>query len=195
MRQSMFSLIALGSVLLLSSCATLSKQECLVGNWQTIGYNDGAAGYDSSRLASHTKACAKANVAPDYQAWERGRTIGLRQYCTTSNAYNLGRSGRALNIVCPAAMTNTLQKSNQQGQEYYALSKQLDEDKRLLEKYRIEFDKLQNGEMLDFKNEKEARNRLLFLPAEFRRINRRVDANERQLDLLNRNQSRSFNTP
>lgn len=193
MQRSMLPLSILCGVLLLSSCATLSQQECLVGNWQTIGYNDGAAGYDSSRLAAHTKACAKANVAPDYQAWERGRTIGLKQYCTASNAYNIGRSGRALNNVCPAAMTSLLQTRNQQGQEYYALNKQLDEDKRRLEKYRIEFDKLQSGEMLDFKNEKEARNRLLSLPAEFRRINRRVDATERQLELLNRNQARQFN--
>ena len=60
------SLALLGSIVLLSSCATLSKQECLVGDWQAIGYNDGVAGYQSDRLASHAKACAKASVAPNY---------------------------------------------------------------------------------------------------------------------------------
>lgn len=62
------SLSIFGSILLLSSCATLSKQECVVGDWQTIGYNDGVAGHYADRLASHTKACAKASVAPDPQA-------------------------------------------------------------------------------------------------------------------------------
>ena len=55
--RSSLSLVVLGSMILLSSCATLSKQECLVGDWQAIGYNDGVAGYQSERLASHAKAC------------------------------------------------------------------------------------------------------------------------------------------
>ena len=71
------SLPILGSMFLLS-CATLSKQQCLIGDWQTIGYNDGVAGYFSERLASHSKACAKAHVTPDYLAWERGRKLGLQ---------------------------------------------------------------------------------------------------------------------
>lgn len=179
------SLPIIGSIVLLSSCATLTKEECMVGNWQTIGYNDGVAGYYSDRLASHTKACAKASVAPDYQAWERGRQQGLKQYCTVSNAYNIGKRGRTLNSVCPAAMANTLQKVNQQGKEYYTLSSKLEDDRRLLEKYQSEYSKLRNGEMLDFKDEKEARARLVYLPAEFQRIKRRVNNNESRLDLLN----------
>lgn len=82
-------------------------------------------------------------------------------------------------------MTSTLQKANQQGQEYYTLNSQLAKDKQLLEKYRTEFNKLQSGEMLNFDNEKDARARLLSLPAEFQRISRRVDNTERQLELLN----------
>ena len=64
-RLSAFSLPLLSSIILLAGCATLSKEECTVGNWQMIGYNDGVAGHYPERLASHTKACAKANVAPD----------------------------------------------------------------------------------------------------------------------------------
>lgn len=47
------SVTALSSIYLLSGCATLSKEECMVGDWQTIGYNDGVAGYHSERLTSH----------------------------------------------------------------------------------------------------------------------------------------------
>lgn len=180
------SLPFIASVLLLSGCATLSKQECMVGDWQAIGYNDGVAGYYSERLASHAKACAKASVAPDYQAWERGRQLGLKQYCTVINAYNIGRRGRELNSVCPTAMTNTLQQANKQGREYYTLNSQLNEDRNLLEKYQADYIKLRDGEMLDFKTEKEARARLLSLSAELRRIRYRIDDNEVQLELLNR---------
>lgn len=179
-----------GSIYLLAGCATLSKQECLVGDWQAIGYNDGVAGYHSDRLASHTKACAKASVAPDYQAWERGRKLGLQQYCTINNAYNIGRRGRQLNNVCPITMANTLQSANQKGLDYYALDSQLDKDNRLLDTYQSEFDKLENGDMLDFANEKEARARLLSLSDEIRDTKRRIRTTQQQLDSLN--QSSNF---
>ncbi|ALF59441.1 DUF2799 domain-containing protein [Psychrobacter urativorans] len=175
----------LGSIVLLAGCATLSKEECTVGNWQTIGYNDGVAGYYSDRLAAHAKACAKVGTAPDYQTWERGRQQGLQQYCTTSNAYNIGKRGRDLNSVCPAALANALQQANQQGQRYYNLNKQLTEDKLLLEKHQAEYIKLRDGEMLDFNTEKEARARLLSLPPELQRIRYRIATTEAKLTLEN----------
>jgi len=184
-RQLALGLSVFGSIYLLAGCATLSKQECLIGDWQAIGYNDGVAGYHSDRLASHTKACAKASVAPDYQAWERGRKLGLQQYCTINNAYNIGRRGRQLNNVCPIAMTNTLQAANQKGLDYYTLDSQLDKDNRLLDTYQSEFDKLENGDMLDFSNEKEARARLLSLSDEIRNAKRRIRTTQQQLDSLN----------
>ena len=181
-RQLALGLSIISSVYLLSGCATLSKQECMVGDWQTIGYNDGVAGYRSDRLASHTKACAKAGVAPDYQAWERGRQSGLKQYCTVNNAYNVGRRGRQLNTVCPVANARMLQQANQQGLDYYKLDSQLDEDKRLLDTYQAEFHKLENGDMLDFANEKEARARLLSLSEKIRQTKRRIQSTQKQLD-------------
>lgn len=181
-----FSLpVLIASTLMLSGCATLSKQECVIGNWQSIGYNDGVAGYSSERLAAHSKACAKASVAPDYQAWEHGRQLGLKQYCTTNNAYNSGRGGRKLNNVCPIAIVNTLQTANQRGLDYYALDRQLDKDQRLLKEHQEEFKKLENGEMLDFANEKQARARLLSLGDELRKTKRRIYNTQKQLDSLN----------
>lgn len=177
--------ILFSGIYLLSACATLSKQECMVGDWQAIGYNDGVAGYAADRLASHTKACAKTSVTPNYQLWERGRQLGLKQYCTVTSAYNVGRRGRELNNVCPITIVNTLQSANKKGLDYYALDSQLDKDKRLLEARELEFDKLRNGDMLDFETEKEARARLISLPTELRDIKRRINNIQRKLDVLN----------
>lgn len=183
-RSGVLSLSIMGGVILLSGCATLSKQECLVGNWQAIGYNDGVAGYHSERLAAHAKACAKANITPDYSAWERGRQLGLQQYCTTNNAYNLGRRGRKLNNVCPMTAVNSLQIANQQGLDYYTLERQIEDDNRRLDEYQEELDRLKDGEMLDFDSEKEARKRLLYLSSEQYDIKRRIKRIQRQLDAL-----------
>ncbi len=176
--------LSIASAVLLSSCATLSKEQCMVGDWQAIGYNDGVAGYSSDRLTSHAKACAKASIAPDYQAWERGRQIGLKQYCTVDNAYNVGLRGNTLNNVCPVAIANTLRQRHQQGLEIYTLTKQLEESEKLLEKYQSEYDKLRNGEMLDFATEKEARAYLLSLPLESQKIRHQMNTAERKLALL-----------
>ena len=175
----------LGSIYLLSGCATLSKQECMIGDWQAIGYNDGVAGYHSDRLASHTKACAKASVAPDYQAWARGRQLGLQQYCTVNNAYNVGRRGNRLNNVCPIASATALRQANQSGLNYYTLDSQVAKDKQLLIEYQREFEQLEGGAMLDFANEKEARARLLTLSDDIRNTKRRLKTTKKQLDALN----------
>jgi len=184
MRLTKLIFIVVSSVTLLSSCATLSVEECVVGNWQAIGYNDGVAGYSANRLAAHSKACAKADVAVDFESWERGRQLGLEKYCTVSNAYNIGLRGLELNSVCPAKISRTLQKANQQGREYYRLKKQLSDDKELLDKYEAEYIKLRDGQMLDFENEKEARRYLLSLPNELRRLERQISRTERRLNRL-----------
>ena len=178
-------LVIIGGIYFLSACATLSKQECMIGDWQAIGYNDGVAGYAADRLASHTKACSKVSITPDYQLWERGRQLGLKQYCTVTSAYNIGRRGQKLNNVCPITLANSLQVANQKGLDYYSLYTQLDKDKRLLETTEIEFKKLKNGEMLDFETEKEARARLLSLPIELRDIESRIYNIQKKLALLN----------
>jgi hypothetical protein len=87
-------------------------------------------------------------------------------------------------------MANTLQAANQKGLDYYALDSQLDKDNHLLDTYQSEFDKLENGEMLDFSNEKEARARLLSLSDEIRDTKRRIRTTQQQLDSLN--QSSNF---
>ena len=190
-RLSLFSLAVVATTFSLTSCATLSKEECTVGNWQAIGYNDGVAGHYPDRLASHTKACAKAGVTPDYQAWERGRVLGLKQYCTVDSAYNIGRRGQTMNNVCPAETASQLLRSNQRGLALYKLNSEIDRDNKQLEKYQYEFKKLREGELLHFKNEKDARAYYMRLPSEFRRLSQRITQNEFEIRRLNRLYERS----
>lgn len=159
---------------LLSSCATLSKEECLTGNWEAIGFSDGAAGRSPERLNGHNKACAKAGIAPDYQAWERGRQAGLKQYCTKDNAYQTGKRGYALNAVCPANSVATLQRINADGKAYYDAENQLQQTRRQLEQHQDEYRQLRDGNNLGFKTEKEARNYLLRLPTTIRTEQQRI---------------------
>lgn len=88
----------------MSGCASMSADECAMSDWRTIGFEDGAQGYTADRLGNHRKACAKHGVAPDFDAYQSGRSQGLRQYCQPSRGFNVGASGGRYNGVCPGDM-------------------------------------------------------------------------------------------
>ena len=96
------AVILLAVALILAGCASLSEDECTVADWQMIGAEDGARGLALSRLAAHRKACAKAGVTPDAEAYKRGRQEGLVSFCTYDRGYGEGRRGASQRNVCPA---------------------------------------------------------------------------------------------
>ena len=102
MRKS--SWIVVSAAVALSGCAGMSAEECQLADWETIGYEDGVRGASGQAIASHRKSCAKAGVAPDRVAYERGRASGLETYCRPANGYRVGESGHAYSGVCPAEL-------------------------------------------------------------------------------------------
>lgn len=184
MKPTLIGLALILTTATLSGCASLTKEQCRTGNWQAIGYTDGVAGRYPDRINDHSKACAKAGVTPDYQAWQRGRQEGLIQYCTSSNAYQLGRRGQQLNLVCPSNQSSELQSSNARGLEYHRLSQDISKDKNQLDKYQTQYKQLRDGEMLDFTDEKQARRYLSELPDKMRQLRLRINDNEQRLTQL-----------
>jgi hypothetical protein len=89
------------AALAIAGCATMTKEQCLQGDWRGVGYGDGASGYPMSRIDDHAKACAKTGVTPDASLYAQGRTEGLVRYCTEMNGFSVGRSGGVYYRVCP----------------------------------------------------------------------------------------------
>jgi len=100
---------------LLSSCATLGKDECLNAEWFTIGYEDGARGYPASRIGNHREACAKHGVTPDFARYEEGRQEGLQEYCTPQKGYGLGAAGKRSPDICPKDLEAAFLEGYNQG--------------------------------------------------------------------------------
>jgi hypothetical protein len=90
------------SLCLLSGCATLSKEECLRGEWSTVGYQDGAQGYPAKQFYEHVAACREHGVMPRQEVYLRGREQGLKQYCTVEIGLREGQAVRSYQLVCPA---------------------------------------------------------------------------------------------
>lgn len=139
----LFVFVTLG----LASCASISEETCLRGNWAGIGLTDGAAGRPGTYIQRHAEACAEVGVVPDLAEWRTGRAQGLELYCTPENAYEVGRRGAPLNAVCTGGDQRLLAQANRQGRIYHRISQEIrwlvDENRSL--EYRI--DALLEGEM------------------------------------------------
>lgn len=92
------------ALLLLSSCASMSKEECLTANWLDQGFRDGRSGQPLARIAEHQKACAKVGVVPNDALYFQGRDQGIALYCTAENALVVGREGQPYRNACPAVL-------------------------------------------------------------------------------------------
>lgn len=87
-------------LLMVPSCASLSKADCLYGDWYEIGLRDGLSGVESERFSAYVDTCARYGVRPDSSEYSKGRTKGLESFCTSSVGYSEGRMGRDYRYVC-----------------------------------------------------------------------------------------------
>ena len=117
----------LPALLLLSGCATMNKEECLTVDWQTVGFEDGAAGQPADRIARHRKACAKHGVTPDLVAYQAGRERGLREYCTPENGFRVGERGGDYGGFCPVDLAESFEAAWRDGRELYGLRSRVNE--------------------------------------------------------------------
>lgn len=92
----------LASMVMLINGCTISKKECLQGDWQTIGYKDGRSGHSADIINSYAKSCAKHGTSPDPVAYTAGFNAGIVLYCTPANGYEQGRRINDYVGSCPA---------------------------------------------------------------------------------------------
>ncbi len=92
--------VAIGALLLMAGCASLSDKECRTGNWQAIGQRDGADGWPATRINDHAQACGEYKIVPDALAYERGRVQGLQSYCLPLVGRAKGIDGASYRHVC-----------------------------------------------------------------------------------------------
>ena len=114
------SVLAIG--FLLSSCATMSPEECKAADWREVGQRDGLNGKTLSQLQDRAEDCAKVGVAVNAQAYTLGRDQGLRSYCRLENAVPLGLAGGFYAGVCPPEIDQVFQHRFQIARGVYDLS-------------------------------------------------------------------------
>lgn len=116
---SIFALVA--AAVLLQSCATMSKEECIIADWRAVGERDGANGRSLSYFAEHVDSCKKTTALPDQAAWQEGHAIGARRYCTPENGLRAGNAGKTYHNICPSDLQIDFLPAYQLGRERYNL--------------------------------------------------------------------------
>jgi hypothetical protein len=124
LRLCAFSILFLGSALL-SSCATMSKDECMHADWYIKGLEDATQGYPLNRIGEHSKACARTKITPVMKDYEDGHKKGARLYCLPEKGYSAGRDGSAYNGICPADLENSFLRAYRDGQELFAIQRKI----------------------------------------------------------------------
>lgn len=101
-KSALYAVGALLSLLVLSGCATLSREECLRGDWYAIGVTDGQQGQQFNRIDEHRRACS-GTAAVDEDAYRAGRDAGLASYCTPISGYQVASNDNTYANVCPVS--------------------------------------------------------------------------------------------
>ncbi|MFS2176709.1 gas vesicle protein [Rhizobium pisi] len=137
---SIFAVV--GISLFLTSCYTISKKECLAGDWKGIGFTDGFNGYQpQARFEGHIKSCKRVKVVPNLTLWNQGYKKGLLRYCTGWSGLWEGQHGYSYNGLCPPKTEAEFLRGHEVGYRQYSLKSKLeqleddyeDEEKRLKE--------------------------------------------------------------
>lgn len=119
--------LAVTLAILLSGCATMSKEECQHADWYLKGVEDATQGYPLDRVIEHGKACARVKIEPDMKAYRQGHNKGARLYCVPAKGYSEGRKGASYNGICPVELEDKFLRAYRDGQELYNIEHKIDE--------------------------------------------------------------------
>ncbi len=111
--------------LFLTACATMSKEECKLADWNLKGVDDASQGFPLDRVIEHGKACARVDIVPDMRAYRKGHGKGARLYCIPEKGYSEGRKGAVYNNICPADLEITFLQAYRDGQELYKIEQNI----------------------------------------------------------------------
>jgi hypothetical protein len=107
--------------LVLTGCAGMSEQACLVSDWRTVGFEDGAAGRAVATIGNYRQACSKHGIAPDLESYRAGHADGVEVYCRPAQGFDAGRRGSAYQGVCPADLEQDFLYAYHSGRQLYEL--------------------------------------------------------------------------
>ena len=94
-------LAVIGSIFVLSACAVVSQNECVVTNWHEHGIIVGTAGMSEYEARRNFESCGDAKPVSDRNSYITGYREGLNAYCTEASGFQTGMEGAIYQDACP----------------------------------------------------------------------------------------------
>lgn len=139
------SILASMITLALSGCATMNEQQCLVSDWRSVGFEDGALGRPVATIGNYRQACTKHGVSPDLETYRSGHADGVESFCQPVKGFNYGHSGAAYRGVCPADLEYSFLAAYNDGRQLHefevavrSTNSLISQRKRALENIKVE---------------------------------------------------------
>lgn len=149
-----------------SSCASMSKKECLSVDWFNKGLDDAMQGRPVSRVQDHADACQVVKVKPDIPLYESGHRKGARLFCLPDNGYKQGRAGYNYTGLCPHDLEDRFLVNYYEGKKLFdienniiQLRTDIDSARREIDVKRSERDRLYK-DIAASNDEKDRKNKL-----------------------------------
>ena len=89
-----------GFGLLLTGCAAMNEDDCMLADWQAIGYQTGVEGEGTSSFTQYQKDCSKYQIKADFNAFKLGHQQGVDDFCIQERGENDGAAGANFNTLC-----------------------------------------------------------------------------------------------
>ncbi len=131
--------------ILMSSCATMTPNECKNADWKSIGYKDGAKGR-AVRLSRHANACAKTHITPDKKRYILGYKQGEKMFCTYDNGLGKGSTNGDISDICMTpSLKKDFQRGYRKGKRIYAKKEQIQTKEREISSINKKIEKIKKG--------------------------------------------------
>ena len=99
----------------------MNEQECLVSDWRSVGFEDGALGRPVETIGGYRQACARHGVSPDLESYRSGHAEGVESFCQPARGFDFGHSGAAYRGVCPADLERGFLAAYDEGRRLHEL--------------------------------------------------------------------------
>lgn len=174
MRVERFTPVAMvAAAIVLSSCASMSEDQCRRADWQAQGERDGASGQPPGRIDAHREACAKAGVTPDAMRWQQGWRRGVLSYCTPRSAWQEGARNQTYQGACRDYDENNFLRWHRLGHDVYKARSERDKIQSDIDKAEAQLKKAEKED-----ERKTLRDRIRNLDQDKARVRRLIETLE-----------------
>lgn len=123
----------------LTGCASISEDQCRLGDWYQLGLQDGQQG-KTNQAANYSGDCAEYKVSVDTAKYNQGRDEGLKTFCTYDNGAFLGQNNQSYDNVCPSDLAKDFMAGYRPHRTLAKAKASLSERERTLSNYRAQYE-------------------------------------------------------